>query len=51
LQPQHFATKPLDKFILGFEYHQVANLPFTPSRQKKKKRKKKKVRKASNVEF
>jgi hypothetical protein len=30
---------------LGFEYHQVANLPFTPSRQKKKKRKKKKSEK------
>jgi hypothetical protein len=35
---------------LGFEYHQVANLPFTP-RQKKKKKKEKKVRKASHVEF
>jgi hypothetical protein len=33
-------NKTLDKFIFGFEYHQVANLPFTP-RQKKNQKKKK----------
>jgi len=37
-------NKTLDQIHLGFEYHQVTNLPFTPRQKKKKKQK---VRKKS----